>query len=223
MSLLTKLRFKTSAPVHVLGDADGVACILLEEGYTILKKLPANGDMPIQQALLFVRDTASLQKDFAALAPQLASGAMLWIAYPKKSGSIKSDLNRDRGWAMVDEWGYVGVSQASLNEDWSGLWFKKPEALRSFKRGIPIEERKTEGVDYKARTVALPADAANALDAVPGLKNFFHSFSFSHQREWAEAIAEAKKPETRARRIAKMVDDLNKQREAKAVKAVAKQ
>jgi hypothetical protein len=222
MSLFTKLRFKTAAPVHVLGDAAGQAIVQAEEGYSLARMLPEKKGAGVQQVILFARDAASLQKEFTCLAPHLADAAVLWIAYPKKSGAIQSDLTRDRGWKVVDEWGYIGVSQASLNADWSGLWYKKPEALRSFKRGTPMEDRITEGVDYKSRTVSLPADAAEALNPVPGLQDFFASFSFSHKREWVEAIADAKKPETRARRIAKMVEDLEHQREQKAAKAAAK-
>ena len=222
MSLLAKLRFKPSEPVYVLGDAAGTATVQSEEGYTLAKKLPAQKDAALHQVILFARDTAALQTSFAVLAPQLAEGAILWIAYPKKSGAIKSDLTRDKGWKVVDEWGYVGVSQASLDNDWSGLWFKKAGALKKHLRATPMHERRTDGVDYVRRTVSLPADALEALHTVPGLEDFFKSLSFSHHREWAEAIADAEKPETRARRIARMVEDLRTQREQKITQTTSK-
>lgn len=222
MSLFTKLRFSLDAPVHVLGDAAGVSLFASVEGYRVAEKLPAKAQAGVRQAILIVRDATALQRDFAALAPHLDAAAILWIAYPKKSGSIKSDLTRDRGWKIVDEWGYVGVSQASLDDDWSGRWFKKAEALKKHLRATPMLERTTEGVDYVGRTVTLPADAAGALATVPGLSDLFGRFSFSHKREWAEAIADAKKPETRARRIGRMVEDLQKQRDQKTAKAVSK-
>lgn len=218
MSLFAKLRFKPSVPVYLLGDAAGVGIMPQEEGYTVLKKLPVKSAEPVQQVVLFARDAAKLQEDFATLVSQLAADAVLWMAYPKKSGSIKSELTRDRGWQVVDAAGYVGVSQAALNEDWSALWFKKAGALKKHLRATPLHERKMEGIDYVARAVSLPADATQAIGVVPGLQEFFASLSFSHQREWAEAIAGAKKPETRARRIAKMVEDLSKQQEEKAAK-----
>ena len=222
MSVFTKLRFKPGVPVHLLGSETGLAALPGEQGYDVAKILPAGNDAGIQQALLFAENAAALRRDFIALAPRLAPGAILWIAYPKKSGAIASDLTRDAGWKVVDEWGYIGVSQASLNGDWSALWFKKPEAVRSLKRSVPMEDRIAEGVDYKARTVTLPADAADAMSAVPGLSGFFTGLAFTHRREWAEAIADAKKPETRARRIAKMVQDLTKQMREKAAKSAAK-
>jgi hypothetical protein len=58
--------------------------------------------------------------------------------------------------------------------------------------------------DTAARTIEVPADLAEAL-AAAGAKAAFDALSFSHRREHVRAIEEAKKPETRARRIAKAV------------------
>ena len=59
--------------------------------------------------------------------------------------------------------------------------------------------------DTVERTIAVPADLAEAL-AAAGLREAFDALSFSHRREHVQAIEEAKKPETRARRIAKAVE-----------------
>jgi hypothetical protein len=59
-------------------------------------------------------------------------------------------------------------------------------------------------VDRAPRTVAVPADLARAL-AVAKLRSNFDDFSFSHRREFAEAVISAKRPETRAGRIQKIV------------------
>lgn len=97
--------------------------------------------------------------------------------------------------------------------------FKKREAIGSYLRGTLMHERKAEGVDYVARTVTLPPDAAAALEKYAGLHDHFKALSFSHQRERAEAMAGAKKQETRARRIGKMVEDMQKSAAAKAIKS----
>jgi len=56
-------------------------------------------------------------------------------------------------------------------------------------------------LDTDKREVRLPADFMKALKAAPPAWQWWHELSYSHQREYAEAIEEAKKPETRARRI----------------------
>ncbi|MEU4608431.1 YdeI/OmpD-associated family protein [Kribbella sp. NPDC023972] len=61
--------------------------------------------------------------------------------------------------------------------------------------------------DTAERTVEVPADFAAALEEA-GLRNTFDALSYSHRREHVNAINDAKKPETRVRRITKAVEML---------------
>jgi hypothetical protein len=56
-------------------------------------------------------------------------------------------------------------------------------------------------LDTETREVKPPAAFVTALKAAPPAWQRWRELSYSHQREYAEAIEEAKKPETRARRI----------------------
>jgi hypothetical protein len=56
-------------------------------------------------------------------------------------------------------------------------------------------------LDTESRTATPPADLVRALKAAPPAWQRWRELSYSHQREYAEAIDGAKKPETRARRI----------------------
>ena len=49
---------------------------------------------------------------------------------------------------------------------------------------------------------------AQALEADPEAKAAFEALSFTHRKEHARAVAEAKKPETKARRVAKTLEML---------------
>lgn len=51
----------------------------------------------------------------------------------------------------------------------------------------------------------LPADLQEALQARPAARRAFEALPPSHQREYLAWIDGAKKPETRARRIAQML------------------
>ena len=65
--------------------------------------------------------------------------------------------------------------------------------------GDPIEIEITR--DDSPRVLALPQELEAALKAEPALGERFASLSFSRRRELAEPISEAKRPETRARRL----------------------
>jgi hypothetical protein len=65
-------------------------------------------------------------------------------------------------------------------------------------------------VDTEVREIKPPADLAKALKAAPPAWDRWRELSFSHQREYATAVEEAKRPETRTRRIETAVREIGK-------------
>ena len=60
--------------------------------------------------------------------------------------------------------------------------------------------------DDAPREVELPPELAQALAASAAALAVFARLSYSHQKEYADHVAEAKRPETRQRRAANAVD-----------------
>jgi hypothetical protein len=54
----------------------------------------------------------------------VVDNGLLWFAYPKKSGPLKSDLSRDSGWEPLFEAGFDSVAQISIDETWTGFRFR---------------------------------------------------------------------------------------------------
>jgi hypothetical protein len=87
--------------------------------------------------------------------------------------------------------------------------------------GVSAEHREGAGVaagdkvkvtlelDAEPRTVEVPADLAKALKAAK-LTDAFEKLAFTHRKEHVRAIEDAKKPETRARRVAKTIEMLSR-------------
>jgi len=46
---------------------------------------------------------------------------LFWICYPKESGHIKSDVNRNIVWGIAEQVGMKCVSQVAIDETWSAL------------------------------------------------------------------------------------------------------
>lgn len=69
----------------------------------------------------------------------------------------------------------------------------------------------TLDLDTTPRVVKPPADLVKALKAA-SVWDRWQALSFTHQREHAEAIEDAKKPETRARRIERAVQMIRSKR-----------
>jgi hypothetical protein len=63
-------------------------------------------------------------------------------------------------------------------------------------------------VDQEPRTVEVPEDLKAALDGSAGALAAWDALSHSRRKEHVRSVEDAKKPETRARRVAAVVDKL---------------
>lgn len=72
------------------------------------------------------------------------------------------------------------------------------------------EVKVTVEPDDEPRRVEVPPGLAKAFRKEKAAAAYFNSLAYSHRREYVNYILEAKKAETRASRIAKVVEALNK-------------
>jgi len=81
------------------------------------------GASPYDVILAFTPDQRTLDRTFSDLAPRLVSNGGLWIAWPKRSSGMPTDIDenivRDVGLAA----GLVDNKVCAIDETWSGLRF----------------------------------------------------------------------------------------------------
>ena len=73
--------------------------------------------------LFFVLSERALARDFAKLAARLTANGMIWIAWPKKSSGVVTDLSEQRVREIGLNGGLVDVKVCAIDETWSGLKF----------------------------------------------------------------------------------------------------
>jgi hypothetical protein len=73
--------------------------------------------------LLFVLTERALARDFAKLAARLTANGMIWIAWPKKSSGVSTDLSFERVQRIGLDAGLVDVKICAIDEIRSGLKF----------------------------------------------------------------------------------------------------
>ena|SRR5215211_7789451 len=78
---------------------------------------------PLDIVLFFVVSESVLARDFAKLSQKLATNGMIWIAWPKKSSGVTTDLTFDRVQKIGLDSGLVDVKICAIDETWSGLKF----------------------------------------------------------------------------------------------------
>ena len=91
----------------------------LPSGVEIVKRLTK----PLDLVLLFVTAERTLARDFAKLSEKLASNGMIWVAWPKKSSGVATDLSFERVQRIGLDAGLVDVKICAIDETWSGLKF----------------------------------------------------------------------------------------------------
>jgi len=104
-----------------------------------------------------------------------------------------------------------GYSFTSTIAVYSGRYYVPVRKERREAAGVEAGDfvRVTIAPDTEVRTVEPPAELAAAL-AKDGLARAqWERLSYTHKKEHAEAILQAKKPETRARRIQNIVKKLS--------------
>jgi hypothetical protein len=130
LALAKKLRIGERSRALLLGAPEGVR--------EALEPLPAGavvatepGESTWDVVLLFVGDRAAFEREVAAALAATGEGGILWVAWPKLSGAIRSDLTRDVLWKLMAPHGWGPVSNAAVDETWSALRFKRGAELPS--------------------------------------------------------------------------------------------
>ncbi|UII34246.1 YdeI/OmpD-associated family protein [Fulvivirga ulvae] len=121
--LIKKLKYQQNAKALIFDLPDEVIIDIPHDS-----QVTASG---YEFIIVFVRK----QEDLAfRIPPSLAASdynSTFWVAYPKKSSSIKTDISRDKGWDVFTTIGYRPVSQISINDTWSALRFKPAEKVKA--------------------------------------------------------------------------------------------
>lgn len=75
---------------------------------------------------LFAKSRAGLELELVPAAKALAPAGMLWIAWPKKTSGVATDLNENVVRQSGLDAGLVDIKVCAVTEVWSGLKFVIP-------------------------------------------------------------------------------------------------
>lgn len=83
----------------------------------------------IDFALVFAVNQNQLTAIMLDVLPAMHNEGKLWIAYPKATSKIVSDLNRQCTWACLKTKGFESVQETELDHVWTAVRFDKQGAL----------------------------------------------------------------------------------------------
>ncbi len=207
-SLFDKLQLKDEKNLLIQGLPSSIEKQFVKLSYS-KNVTPLLRTKKIDFALVFAINVNQLNGILAEVLPALHTEGKLWIAYPKSTSKISSDLNRDCSWEVLTKNGFEGVTQVALDHVWSAFRFKKTEEIAA--RISECNEMKSvdiTGVDFDKNLIVAPADLEKMFNRHKKAREVFQALSASNQREFVTWIEEAKREETKARRLEATVEKL---------------
>jgi hypothetical protein len=73
--------------------------------------------------------------------PSLKGESKFWVAYPKTTSKIVTDLNRECSWNRLTCEGYESIERVELDHVWTAMRFTQGENLRG--EDVAITRRRT--------------------------------------------------------------------------------
>ena len=207
-NILEKLQLKEEKNLLIQGLPSSVEKQFAKLSYN--KNLtPLLKTRKIDFALIFAINQLQLNNILKEVFPALHPERKLWIAYPKTTSKIVSDLNRDASWEILSKNEYEAVRQVTLDHVWTAMRFKKldqiPNRNRTF---VEFKAADIKVDDFEKRLIALPIELDKLFGAHEEAREFFVSLSILNQKEYLSWIQGAKKEETKQKRLESTLEKL---------------
>lgn len=117
--LLKKLRYK-QGPALVVNAPEGYDLGIGAENE------PEDGPYAFVQ--LFVKNEQETRDQVPKLIPRLADDAVFWVTYPKQSSKVKTDINRDILWKIIEaSTDYRLVANVAVDQVWSAVRLRRKD------------------------------------------------------------------------------------------------
>jgi len=118
-----KLGIKEGHRVALVSSPTGFDLGVLPTGAMLQKGLAGRGKTPspLDVIVTFVKKRADLVAQIAACRPRMAQNAGLWIAWPKKSSGVATDIVEGTIREVALPTGLVDNKVCAIDDTWSGL------------------------------------------------------------------------------------------------------
>ncbi len=95
-------------------------------------------------ALVFAVSENQLNSILTDIVPALKQETRLWVAHPKVTSKISTDLNRDSSWTRLYAMGYETLETVSLDHVWQAISFNRAEEVVAELADEPKVSRKNK-------------------------------------------------------------------------------
>ncbi|MEI6184469.1 MAG: YdeI/OmpD-associated family protein [Bacteroidota bacterium] len=180
--------------------------------------------------LIFAVNQQQLKNILKDVFQALHENSKLWIAFPKQTSKISSDLMRENSWHFMTDLEYEGSTLIPVDHVWNAMKFLKmkdvvrdenyktvEETLGPIVKEVrsddtkKVKKRKTvkRETSFDNSTVQFPLELEKLFNTQTKTKDLFNALTESNQVDFLNWITDAKKHDTRVKRIEQLVEKLH--------------
>ncbi len=137
-NLLEKLQLKEEKNILIQGLPSSIEKQFVKLSF-VKNVTPLLKSRRIDFALVFALSSNQLKAILKDVLPALHPEGKFWIAYPKASSKIATDLKSDCNWSCIRGEGYESIKEVPLDHVWTAVRFQKS--------AVPAEVVNTDEVD----------------------------------------------------------------------------
>jgi hypothetical protein len=120
-TLAQKLQLKAGQTLALVNSPAGYENFLASEEINLAERSDA--------VLIFTNSLSEVLRIVPAAFNSVPLEALVWVAYPKGSPGVKTDVNRDKLWSALQTTGWRPVRQIAIDDVWSALRFRPAEKV----------------------------------------------------------------------------------------------
>lgn len=205
-NLLEKLEYRDEKNILIQGLPSSLEKQFLK--LTFSKNVtPLLKTKKVDFALVFAINNQQLNKILDEVLTAFKENTNFWIAFPKSSSKIISDLNRDNTWDYLTNIDFKIAKLIDLDHVWGAYKFHK----KGIDYSLPVAAESQQEyliADSQYKIQHIPFELEKLLDRNEISKRFFMSLTASEQKKFIDWIFKAKKKETQEKRIIAILDKL---------------
>jgi hypothetical protein len=126
--LVKKLRLQAGQRMLLLNAPDNFQAeiIAIPPGIEVVSQIDGEFDF----VLIFAKQSSYLTEVLPDVVQSLEHDGLFWVAFPKKSSGVETDLSRDLFWEIMLTHGYRAVTQVYIDETWTAMRFRHVDLIK---------------------------------------------------------------------------------------------